>query len=269
MTFDELRLQQLLGPFNRPQGITSLNPLAFRFQQESYLPNPSGTSDQGYAIGPYGTSNTGYSIGPFATPDDMLSTGLYATPDDMVGTTAPGTADDMISTGFYATPDMNFPFAPANRLAGLNLNKFEGVASLGRNDEDVEQVDLLPGQTKSIRQRIKELGSAGLAGIFAKVNPALSFISKGLKGIASLNNRLQQSEFGRSKTLKEFLDKRRERKAAEQRAADKARLDAIRAIRSGDGGGGRSFDTSAADKAGTSLGSGQFSPSSSRGRSGY
>ena len=34
----------------------------------------------------------------------------------------------------------------------------------------------------------------------------------------------------------------------------------------GPGGG---FDTSAGDKAGTSLGSGQFSPSSSRGRSGY
>ena len=33
---------------------------------------------------------------------------------------------------------------------------------------------------------------------------------------------------------------------------------------SGDGGGG--FDTSAADKAGTSLGSGQFSPKTSKGR---
>ena len=37
----------------------------------------------------------------------------------------------------------------------------------------------------------------------------------------------------------------------------------------GNGGGGGSFDTSAADRAGTSAGSGQFSPSSSRGRSGY
>ena len=37
----------------------------------------------------------------------------------------------------------------------------------------------------------------------------------------------------------------------------------------GTGGGGGGFDTSAADKAGTSLGSGQFSPKTSRGRSGY
>ena len=37
----------------------------------------------------------------------------------------------------------------------------------------------------------------------------------------------------------------------------------------GTGGGGGGFDTSAADKAGTSLGSGQFSPKTSKGRSGY
>jgi len=35
------------------------------------------------------------------------------------------------------------------------------------------------------------------------------------------------------------------------------------------GGGGGGFDTSAADRAGTSAGSGQFSPSTSKGRSGY
>jgi hypothetical protein len=34
-------------------------------------------------------------------------------------------------------------------------------------------------------------------------------------------------------------------------------------------GGGGSFDTSRGDRAGTSLGSGQFSPKTSRGRSGY
>ena len=37
----------------------------------------------------------------------------------------------------------------------------------------------------------------------------------------------------------------------------------------GEGGGAGKFDTSAADKAGTSLGSGQFAPKTSTGRSGY
>jgi hypothetical protein len=67
---------------------------------------------------------------------------------------------------------------------------------------------------------------------------------------------------------------RREAKAA-QEAAQQDVLEKTNAARinaqqyTGGGGGGGGFDTSAADKAGTSLGSGQFSPSTSRGRSGY
>jgi len=60
---------------------------------------------------------------------------------------------------------------------------------------------------------------------------------------------------------------------AASKQADTARADALRAIRDtgggGGGGGGGGFSTSAADRAGTSAGSGQFSPSTSRGRSGY
>ena len=76
--------------------------------------------------------------------------------------------------------------------------------------------------------------------------------------------------FGSSRTGKEFFEKRREIQAQKQKALE----DAAKAKRqfkqdTGGGGGGGGFDTSAADKAGTSLGSGQFSPSTSRGRSGY
>ena len=39
---------------------------------------------------------------------------------------------------------MNYPTAPANRLAGLNLDKFQGVGSFGiANEEIVEQVEYL------------------------------------------------------------------------------------------------------------------------------
>jgi hypothetical protein len=50
-----------------------------------------------------------------------------------------------------------------------------------------------------------------------------------------------------------------------------ARQTAIQAMTTNQayGGGGGGFSTSAADRAGTSVGSGQFSPSTSRGRSGY
>jgi hypothetical protein len=117
MTYDELRLQQLLGPFNRPQGIATLNPLAFQYTDQLY-PDLQST-DVGYSIAPPGSADEGYAIGPY------------------------GTADDLISTGFYGNPDVGFPFAPANRLGGLDLSRFEGVSQLGRQDEDVEQVESL------------------------------------------------------------------------------------------------------------------------------
>lgn len=61
-----------------------------------------------------------------------------------------------------------------------------------------------------------------------------------------------------------------EAKAAEEARARQEQINRNKQYFSGPSqtsGGG--FDTSAADRAGTSLGSGQFSPSTSRGRSGY
>ena len=43
-TLDELRLQQLLRPFEGPGGIASLNPLAFQYQDQQYL-NQDPTQD--------------------------------------------------------------------------------------------------------------------------------------------------------------------------------------------------------------------------------
>ena len=63
-----------------------------------------------------------------------------------------------------------------------------------------------------------------------------------------------------------------EAKAAEEARARQEQINRNKQYFSGSsqtGGGGGGFDTSAADRAGTSLGSGQFSPSTSRGRSGY
>jgi len=236
MTYDELRLQQLLGPFNRPQGIATLNPLAFKYTDEIY---PE-----------YDTSDTGYAIGPY------------------------GTADDLISTGFYGSPDVGYPFAPANRLAGLNLDKFQGVSELGRQDEDVEQVEYLPGQEPSgIEKLINKVSSipgavgTGISALLGKFNP-IGLFASGLGSLRNLNNRIQQSDFGRSKTLAEYVQKRRERKQAERaREANQAVYESARRQGFTNDRGG--FSTDRADDAGTSLGSGQFSPSTSRGRSGY
>jgi hypothetical protein len=91
---------------------------------------------------------------------------------------------------------------------------------------------------------------------------------RGLEGIRSLNQRIQNTDFGQSRTGAEYMMKRRERKQAER--AQEAMPDVYRSAKeqgfTNDRGG---FSTNRADRAGTSLGSGQFSPSTSRGRSGY
>ena len=92
--------------------------------------------------------------------------------------------------------------------------------------------------------------------------------NRGLGSLRNLNQRLQQSDFGQSRTGAEYFMKRRERKQAER--AQEAMPNVYRSARdqgfTNDRGG---FSTNREDRAGTSVGSGQFSPKTSRGRSGY
>ena len=73
--------------------------------------------------------------------------GLPATQDMGYLTGVPQTADDQgYFVGLPGTADDVFPFAPKNRLGGLDLNRFEGIGTLGvANEEDVEQ-EFLPGK---------------------------------------------------------------------------------------------------------------------------
>ena len=84
--------------------------------------------------------------------------------------------------------------------------------------------------------------------------------------------------FAASRSGEEFFRRRRELKDAQTKAAiakRKAERDVLQFTSGTATGPGRDtfepggFDTSAADRAGTSLGSGQFSPKTSKGRSGY
>jgi hypothetical protein len=88
------------------------------------------------------------------------------------------------------------------------------------------------------------------------------------KRMATIQKTLKKKK---SAVLEQRLNDLRELKAREAKALEAAQKSAVYASaeRQGftnDRGG---FDTSAADRAGTSEGSGQFSPSTSRGRSGY
>ena len=89
-----------------------------------------------------------------------------------------------------------------------------------------------------------------------------------LKNLGLLNNKMKQNKLDFAQNYLEKVKQEREQRQREAARRNFANVYAS-ADKQGFTGPGGGFDTSAADKAGTSLGSGQFSPSSSRGRSGY
>jgi hypothetical protein len=127
------------------------------------------------------------------------------------------------------------------------------------NEEDVEQ-EFLPDQKPS--------GIAKLFEFLGKLPTPFNLARRGLESLRGANQRLRNTDFGQSRTLQEYFQKVRERKQAERaREANAAvyREASDRGFTNDRGG----FSTNRTDKAGTSEGSGQFSPSTSRGRSGY
>ena len=84
-------------------------------------------------------------------------------------------------------------------LQNLGIDTSYGVA----NEEDVEQVDSLTGEKKS----------SGIMDLIMSIAvPGYGFLKNigkgGLQGIRGLNQRIQQSDFGRSRTLADYFDAR-------------------------------------------------------------
>jgi hypothetical protein len=150
------------------------------------------------------------------------------------------------------------------------------IVSTTNEDDDEEQIEYLPGQElKSFRdsRNLKEYFQnrnplTGIMNLFRNLPTPMNILRGGLESLQGFNQRLRNTDFGRSQTLAEYFQKSRERKQAEraQKAMPGVYASAKEEGFTNDRGG---FSTDRADDAGTSLGSGQFSPSTSRGRSGY
>ena len=141
-----------LKPRNTFSGIETLrqNPLYNKYYDEIYP--EYGSPEEGLAIGPYGSPEEGLAIGPYLTPDSFTG------------------------TGFYGNTDMGYPSAPANRLQGLDLSRFQDVSDLGRDDEDVEQAEYVPGAEPSGIQKLLQYLPFGDKSIF----------KRGLEGLSNL-----------------------------------------------------------------------------------
>jgi hypothetical protein len=90
-------------------------------------------------------------------------------------------------------------------LQNLGIDTSYGVA----NEEDVEQ-EFLPDREPS--------GIAKLFEFLGKLPTPFNLARRGLESLRGLNDRIQGSDFGQSKTLMEYLGKRQAKKEAERLA---------------------------------------------------
>ena len=160
--------------------------------------------------------------------------------------------------GFINAPQNYYPAIRAMQPAptSLGFDTSYGIA----NEEDEEQVEYLPGQEPS--------GVAKLFEVLGNIPTPFNLARRGLESLRGFDQRLRNTDFGQSRTLQEYFERKRQRDQAKR--AQEAMPGVYESAReqgfTNDRGG---FSTTSADKAGTSVGSGQFSPSTSRGRSGY
>ena len=161
------------------------------------------------------------------------------------------------SPTFLAKQNVNPYFQGIMNQAPIDFGRFEGITEETDIDDDTQdKVE----ETKT--------GIETLLSFLQNIPTPMNLIRGGLQGLQNFNQGLRSTDFGRSKTLAEYFQKRRERKQAER--AQKAMPSVYESAKAqgftNERGG---FSTDRADDAGTSLGSGQFSPQTSRGRSGY
>jgi hypothetical protein len=152
----------------------------FRISEGQYygdLDNPSFGGSSNPRFNQFGKDiefiNAPQDIYPAAVPPDFINAPQNFYPPNLTST--------------KGLPTLNLQSLPANM----------GVA----NEKDVEQVNSLAGQKKS----------GGIMDLIMSIAvPGYGFLKNigrgGLEGIRGLNQRIQQSDFGRSKTLADYFD---------------------------------------------------------------
>jgi|SaaInlV_125m_DNA_1040241.scaffolds.fasta_scaffold36598_2 hypothetical protein len=223
-TLDQLRLEQLLQPFNNQTGIVNTNQALPMINNNPFI-------------------NTG-AIDQRLQNTDLIQQLIEQNQQKL---NLANTAD----TVPFFFPQINNQIPQINNQVPLNFDTSYGVA----NEEDVEQVDYLPGQS-SFKDKISNIGSSfmektGIGGLLGLItgNPILGLIGR---GIGALANRAGPglNDFRNASTGAQFFQNLRDRRAREDAAErglakqqEIARQTAIQAMTTnqaygGSGGGG-------------------------------
>ena len=288
-TFDELRLQELLSPFNNQgnnTGITSINQdyTDPRYTYDGLYQENYGDYDERMNPdrSPYGNvygTNSAQASKSSAFPLNFY--GSESTFAPRIG--LPNQVPQNLAFLPNQVPQINSQVPQINNQVNnqVPFNDFYGSVYEPYDEEkDNEQVDYLPGQKKKLSDMGRNFGISSLIGMITG-NPIIGLLSKGMgaltggssfvgpKGSTGYGNDSAMSLFKRSNNFKDFFQSMRDKKArndAAARGAAKANMADARSItnrissapvsnqdrgRGGGGGGG----TGSAGRGGASPGS--------------
>ena len=186
-TYDELRLQQLLSPFNNRGANTGITGAS------NAMPNINGVP----------MINTS-AIDQNLQNNDLVSQIIAA---NQAANQETNNTDD---TDPFFFPQINNEIPQINNQIPLGFDTSYGVA----NEPDEEQ-EFLPDQKSSLKDSLSSMGrNFGISSLLGMIsgNPIIGLLSRGAKGIGkglgALNDRMQNSDFGRSRTLADYFDAR-------------------------------------------------------------
>ena len=139
--------------------------------------------------------------------------GLYEEPAD-----TSINLDPMYNIGARQFGDMRMgmPQATGIMQQAPLMNRFQGVSDMSlidetTNDEQdqnyIDQVNKKSSLKDSLSSMGRNFGISSLLGMITG-NPIIGLLSRGAKGLEGLNNRMQNSDFGRSRTLADYFDAR-------------------------------------------------------------
>ena len=156
-TLDELRLTQLLQPFEGPSGIATLNPLAFQYQnpqypnstQMFYQPRTDISPTQDF-YQPNNLSPTQDFYEPSLFPP--TSYGFINAPQSYYPSNDISPTQDFYQPREFVNAPQNYYQPDLTTLRGLDMNRFQGVSDMSVIDETTndEQVDSLTGEKKGL-----------------------------------------------------------------------------------------------------------------------